>query len=269
MQGTKIIGIFSKSKGHTGNSAEINLTRPKFNLYLCILVTHLYTEFQFKMSICNGDNERKLKINGIFLSPRGITLLKIIQPNPNSNSTCVLSWHTYVPNFNSKCQFIMEIMSGNWKLMEFNLGNEKCFTVVSHIHRLENVDVRWTDKKIDRQTEGQYRSIGRNCFAIRPKFNENITEVLSSFAIRLVKNPGVGNQPVATYVHLSQVHWLVYSHYKRVWTPENTVEKTKVSALYTPLSGLKLTKYKHALLMNDSRVVVTWGWRGASCESSR
>ena len=30
------------------------------------------------MSICNGDNEWKLKINGIFLSPRGITLPKII-----------------------------------------------------------------------------------------------------------------------------------------------------------------------------------------------
>ena len=24
-------------------------------------MTHLYTEFQFKMSICNGDNERKSK----------------------------------------------------------------------------------------------------------------------------------------------------------------------------------------------------------------
>ena len=86
---------------------------------LCILLTHLYTEFQFKMSICNGDNERKLKINGIFLSPRGITLPTIIRPDPNSNSTCVFSWQIYVPNLNSKCQFVMEIMSGNWKLMDF------------------------------------------------------------------------------------------------------------------------------------------------------
>ena len=51
------------------------------------------------MSICNGDNERKLKINGIFLSPRGITLPKIIRPDQNSNSTCVFPWQTYVPNF--------------------------------------------------------------------------------------------------------------------------------------------------------------------------
>ena len=108
---------FSKSKGH--NSALNHSTGPKFKLNLLILVTHLYTEFQFKMSICNGDNERKLKINGIFLSPRGITLQKIIPPNPNSNSTCVFSWHNNIPNFNSKCQFVMEIMSGNWKLMEF------------------------------------------------------------------------------------------------------------------------------------------------------
>ena len=108
---------FSKSKGH--NSAENYLARPKFKLNLLILLTHLYSEFQFKMSISNGDNEQKLKINGIFLSPRGIILPKIIRPDPNSNSTCLSSWHIYIPNFNSKCQLVMEIMSGNWKLMEF------------------------------------------------------------------------------------------------------------------------------------------------------
>ena len=94
----KINGIFSKSKGH--NSAENYSTRPKLKLNLCIVVTHLYPEFELKMSICNGDNERKLKINGIFLSPRGITLPKIIQPDQNSNSTCVFSSHIYKPNFN-------------------------------------------------------------------------------------------------------------------------------------------------------------------------
>ena len=83
----------------------------RFNL--CILLTHLYTEFQFKMSICNGDNKRNLKINGIFLSPRGITLPKIIRMDPNLNSTCVFSRNIYILNFNSKCQFVMEIMSGN------------------------------------------------------------------------------------------------------------------------------------------------------------
>ena len=105
---------FSKSEGH--NSAENNSTRPKVNLNLRILLTHQYTKFQFKMSICNGDNQRKLKINGIFLSPRGITLPKIIRPDANSNLTCEFFWHIYLPNFNSKCQFVMEIMSGNWKL---------------------------------------------------------------------------------------------------------------------------------------------------------
>ena len=108
---------FSKSKGH--NFAKNYSAWPKFKLNLRILLTHLYSEFQFKMSICNGDNEQKLKINGNFLSPRGITLPKIIRPNPNSYSTCVFSWHIYIPNFNWKCQFVMEIMSGNWKLMEF------------------------------------------------------------------------------------------------------------------------------------------------------
>ena len=113
-QKQKINGIFLSPRG-INYSAENYLTGPKFELNLLILMTHQYTEFQFKMSICNGDNERKLKINGIFLSPRGIT----IWPNQNLNSTCVFSWHIYIPNFNSKCQFVMEIMSRNKKLMEF------------------------------------------------------------------------------------------------------------------------------------------------------
>ena len=86
----------------------------QIHLNLRILVTHLYTEFQFKMSICNGDNERKLKINGIFLSPRAITLLKIIRPDPHSNSTSVFSWQTYVPNIIWISPCMTEIMSGNW-----------------------------------------------------------------------------------------------------------------------------------------------------------
>ena len=102
---------FSKSKGH--NCAENYSTGPKFKLNLCILVTHLYTEFQFTLSICNGD-EQKLKINGIIVSPRGITLPKIIRLDLNSNATCVFSLQTYVPNFIWISPCITEIMSGNW-----------------------------------------------------------------------------------------------------------------------------------------------------------
>ena len=65
------------------------------------------------MSICNGDNERKLKMNGIFLSPRGITLPKIIRPAPISNSTFLFSWQTYVPNFIWKSQSMTEKMKYN------------------------------------------------------------------------------------------------------------------------------------------------------------
>ena len=37
-------------------------------------MTHQYTEFQFKMSICNGDNERKLKISFHFIQVKGILI---------------------------------------------------------------------------------------------------------------------------------------------------------------------------------------------------
>ena len=113
----KINGIFLSPRGIT--LLKIIRPDPKSNS-TCVFSRHIYIlNFKFNMSICNGDNERKLKINGIFLSPRGITLPNIIRPNPNLNSTCVFSWHIYIPNFNSKCQFVMEIMNGNWKLMKF------------------------------------------------------------------------------------------------------------------------------------------------------
>ena len=110
-QKLKSNGIFL-SKGH--NSAKNYSTRPKFQLNLPILMTNLRTKFHFKMSICKGDNEWKLKINGIFLSPRGITLPKIIRLDPNSNSTCVFSWQTYIQSFIWISPCMTEIMSGNW-----------------------------------------------------------------------------------------------------------------------------------------------------------
>ena len=83
---------------------------------------HVYTEFQVKTFICDADNERKPMPIGLFLSPKGITLPQIIRPDPYSKSTCLFSWHIYmyIPNFNSTCQFVMQIMSENWKLLEFN-----------------------------------------------------------------------------------------------------------------------------------------------------
>ena len=70
----KLFEIFYVHKEH--NSSENYSTRTKFKGDLRILITHLYSEFQLKMSMYNSDNERKLKI--IVLSRRGMTLLKII-----------------------------------------------------------------------------------------------------------------------------------------------------------------------------------------------
>ena len=50
---------FFKSKGH--KSPENDSTRTKFKVDLRILETHLYSKFQFKMSMYDRDNERKLK----------------------------------------------------------------------------------------------------------------------------------------------------------------------------------------------------------------
>ena len=58
----------------------------------------------------------KLKMWDSLKIPRGITLPKIIQPNPNSNFTCVFSWQTYVPNFIWKYPRMTEIIGGHWIL---------------------------------------------------------------------------------------------------------------------------------------------------------
>ena len=106
---------FSKSKGH--DSAENYSTWPKFKLSLCILLTHLYTEFHLKMSVCNGDNERKLKINGIFLGPRGITLAENYLTGPKFEFNLrILVTHLY-----TKFQFKMSICNGDKAIPSFFL----------------------------------------------------------------------------------------------------------------------------------------------------
>ena len=53
------------SKGQ--NSTENFSTGPKFELDLRYLINHLNTAFKLKMSICGGDDGRKLEIIRIFL----------------------------------------------------------------------------------------------------------------------------------------------------------------------------------------------------------
>ena len=55
---------FLKSKGQ--NCVENYSTGTKFELYLHILTYDIYTKFQFKMSICDGDNKLKPKLLEFF-----------------------------------------------------------------------------------------------------------------------------------------------------------------------------------------------------------
>jgi hypothetical protein len=49
-----------------------------------------------------------------FQSKRGITLLKIIKPWPNSNLTCIFLWHIHRPNWSWMCATVTKTMNGNW-----------------------------------------------------------------------------------------------------------------------------------------------------------
>ena len=67
-----------------------------------------------------GRMSRNWKLLKFFLvQARDITVKKIIQPQPNSNSLCVFSWYIYILFYNLKRPGMIEIMNGNWKLLEF------------------------------------------------------------------------------------------------------------------------------------------------------
>ena len=102
----KIKGIFLSPRGIT--LPKIIRPDPNSNSNLRILVTNLCTEFTFKMSICNGDNERKLKINGIFLSPRGVTPAENYSTEPKFE----LNLRILVTNLYTEFQFKMSICNG-------------------------------------------------------------------------------------------------------------------------------------------------------------
>ena len=73
----KIIGFFSKSKGF--NSAENYSIGPISNSTFVFSWNIYVLNFNSKCQFCNWDNEQKMKIIGIFLNPRGITLPKLFQ----------------------------------------------------------------------------------------------------------------------------------------------------------------------------------------------
>ena len=88
------------------------------------------------MLICNGDNERKLKINVIFLSPMDITLPKIIRPNQlisacNSDLDW-LKWNGYTSiqqtgntSLTTSIATPLAMLSSKWILDVYNAFNVK------------------------------------------------------------------------------------------------------------------------------------------------
>ena len=115
----KIIGIFLCLRGIT----LLKIIQPKSKSYLpCIFPWHITILNFMKMSRYDRDNERKLKIIIIILSLRGITVPKIIQPNPNSNLTWVFSWNIHIQNLNSK------YTHEQWK------SNTQMYNIISRIY---------------------------------------------------------------------------------------------------------------------------------------
>ena len=77
------------------------------------------------------------------------------------------------------------------------------------------------------------------------------TRINKSALLRKSLNPSVGNHPVVTYAHLSQVDWIAWSQYKKVLTAMCTLsqsarkwQKIYLSLFIAPHRGLKLLTKK-------------------------
>ena len=102
-----------KSKGH--NSAENYSTEPKFKHHLHSLMTRLYTVFQFKMTICDGDNEWKLKI------------MESVKSKGHNSA------ENYLTRLSFELNLCILVTSRNW--IRNDGGTEICNTICpSHFH---------------------------------------------------------------------------------------------------------------------------------------
>jgi hypothetical protein len=81
---------FSKSKEHNFVKNCSIVSKTEFDLD--ILMINLYTKFHFSMYNLCKENERKLKIIGIFRSPWGIPLSKIAGSYPKRNLINIYLW---------------------------------------------------------------------------------------------------------------------------------------------------------------------------------
>ena len=90
-------------------------TWTKFTLDLCILKTHQHSEFQLKISMYDWDNERKLKNYWIFCKSKENNSAE----NYSTETKFELKQSILMIHLCTEYQFMMEIMSGNWKLMQF------------------------------------------------------------------------------------------------------------------------------------------------------
>jgi hypothetical protein len=114
---------FSESKGHNSNKKDAFV--PKTELDLDIYLICLYTEFYFNMCNLCKENERKLQISGIFLSPRGITLSKMVRYTQNR------TWPRYLPD---KTVYQISFQYVQWLLRKWT-------------------ETKWTDRPTDRPTD--------------------------------------------------------------------------------------------------------------------
>jgi hypothetical protein len=99
---------------------SVKIDGPKINSNLtCAFLWHIYT--------CNLNpiheskqklREQKLKISYSFSKFKRDNSVKINEPLPNSNLSCIFLWRIYTCNFNLIHTSKLKLQSGNWKFLE-------------------------------------------------------------------------------------------------------------------------------------------------------
>ena len=111
----EIIWFFSAENYSTETKLDFNCVF-SWHIYMCI--PNFNSKCSFVMQIMSGNQYilEFFQVQRAWLCRKLFNRTHIRSQRAYSRDT---SRCTYIPNFNSTCQFVMQIMSGNWKLLEF------------------------------------------------------------------------------------------------------------------------------------------------------
>lgn len=115
-----IFNFFLSSRGLTLSKNHPTGAKFKLDLYFSFKISYIWNISFIYVSL------QKLKSENwefllFFQGWRGITLSKIIRPEPNSHSIWIYLWHIHIWNLSWMCATFVEILIGKWMMTEWQM----------------------------------------------------------------------------------------------------------------------------------------------------